>query len=405
MTIHAFAGKLSAAKARPDICERLIKDTVAAISVGLKTKEGRDIARRFAADDMAAAAAIARLSECDGIHLPSCVTPCAAVVPVALALAKDEDSLFRAVAGGAAAGMAIGRAIGGTKALAAGTWPSLLAAPAMAAITASIARGIDAEGIAHAIALALTSSDGKVATPSGRWALFAEAVARGVEAANKAETGMRGDLGMLSRSFLEEKSGCGGVDMDAFEMASNIAEIGFKPCPIARQGLNAVEAFRKILKQGIDAKHIESVDVFVPGENLALLTRPISAEHRLTRLCHMGFQLACAAFAPEKLDDAERQATEALTAFAARVFVHADPALESYLPLRWPARVTVKTPGLAFEETVLASELDADAPGLCESLTKKWARLAPEYDLSGAGIFGLWQQIARRVRMEASREG
>jgi 2-methylcitrate dehydratase PrpD len=279
-----------------------------------------------------------------------------------------------------------------------------LAARAMAAVCASIARGAGREELARAIALALASADGRVSVPAERWKLFAQAIERGIKASDEAVT-YAGALDAPSRTFLSAKAGHDGIVMDAFESVPDIAEIGFKPYPIARQGLNAVEAFQKILNLGIDPMGIESVDVFVPAANLALLTRPVSGEHRLTRLCNMGFQLACAAIAPETLFDGERIASPGLMAFAARVSVHADPALDIYLDRNWPARVLVKSTGRTIEETVIASNFDADAPGLSDRLTKKWARLAPEFGLAKPGISGLWKQIATHVRMAASLEG
>jgi 2-methylcitrate dehydratase PrpD len=408
MTLLAFAEELLVTEATSDICERHIQDTAFAFAVGMRTAEGRALSRALGpTDPIAAQAAIARLSECDAIHLPSCVTPCAVAVPVALAFAKDEESLFRAVAGGAAAGMAIGRAIGGTKALASGIWPTLFAAPAMAAIAASRARGVDTKRVAHAIALALAQSDGRTDfPPSRRWEVFAQAVGRGIAASDEAAGGTQGDLALLTPEWLAENAGHSEVTMDALNVLSGVEETGFKPFPIARQGLNAVTAFQNILSSGIEAEEIDSVDVFVPPANVALLTRPVSGEHRLTRLCNMGFQLACAALAPEKLYDAERTATPPLMAFAARVSVHSDKTLEAHLPNRWAAKVAVKVGDRTVEEILVQSDYDAEAPNLKTALEKKWARLIPEEATEDCGVLGgVFRQYAERVSMLGASEG
>jgi hypothetical protein len=89
----------------------------------------------------------------------------------------------------------------------------------------------------------------------------------------------------------------------------------------------------------------------------------------------MGLQLACAALAPDVLYDAERKVSAPLLDFARRVTVAGDPALEIYLPRRWPARLVVKTRQRSLEETVIDTGFDADAPGLAALLHDKWRRL------------------------------
>src|SRR4029079_1245545 len=168
--------------------------TVAAFYAGASTEEGQALSAYYSrrndpAEIAAGAAAIARLSECDDIHLPSCVTPGAAVIPVALAFAGGcgEEQFQRAIATGYAAGLTLGVGIGGAKALGNGVWPSLLAAPAMAAVTAACCKGLDTKRLAHAIALALAGASGRLGRPqgkpSGRWFAFAEAVSKGIRAA------------------------------------------------------------------------------------------------------------------------------------------------------------------------------------------------------------------------------
>src|ERR1700704_2030201 len=138
MILKSWAEQLGNAHHAPDVIDLHVKDTVAAFFAGVRTKEGQALGELFGrrvdiSERVAAAASIARLSECDDIHLPSCVTPGAVVVPVALALGggRSEDDFNRAVAAGYAAGLCLGMAIGGAKALARGVWPTLLAAPLM----------------------------------------------------------------------------------------------------------------------------------------------------------------------------------------------------------------------------------------------------------------------------------
>ena len=113
MILQSWAEHLLNARSSPDVIDLHVKDTLAAFLAGVRTKEGQALSELYGrradpAELAAAAAAIARLSECDDIHLASCVTPGSVVIPVALALAgnRGEDDFNRAVAAGYAAGLA-----------------------------------------------------------------------------------------------------------------------------------------------------------------------------------------------------------------------------------------------------------------------------------------------------------
>jgi 2-methylcitrate dehydratase PrpD len=201
VNLEDWASRLLALEAPPETIALHVNDTIAAYLTGLDTADGRALCRFYGkASDIeraAAAAAIARLSECDDIHLASCVTPGAAVIPVALAFAGNGNrpAFDRAVIAGYGAGISLGKAIGGPKALHNGVWPSLIAAPLMSAVTASCLMGHDAELLAHAMSLGLAGASGRSGRPaSGRWLAFAESVLKGIRAAEAAGQGFRGDL-------------------------------------------------------------------------------------------------------------------------------------------------------------------------------------------------------------------
>jgi 2-methylcitrate dehydratase PrpD len=405
MILRSLAERLMRAPGPPDVIDLHVKDVVAAFFTSLRTRDGRTILQYRESTDRAELAAsvsaIARLSECDDIHLASCVTPGAVVVPAALALSdgRSADDFNRAVSAGYAAGTHLGTAIGGARALARGVWPTLFAAPVMAAITAALFKTSDPEQLAHAMALALASADGRVGNPAERWMLLSDAVLRGLHAAENAVSGVRGDLnalpeGMGRASFNGELDG--------------ITHVGFKPFPIARQGANAVVAFRRVLAKGVDPRRIDAVEVFVPAINVALLKRPASETDRLSRLCNMGLQLAAAAFTPELLYDPERalKLGVPLMEFASRVSVTPAEDLENHWPHRWAARVAVRAGGERHEETLIQAPFDHDAPGLPQLLQEKWRRMLAPQDLTllnpgepGLAPYAtLWDQIERRVR-------
>jgi 2-methylcitrate dehydratase PrpD len=394
MTLRGWADILRRASAPADIVGLHVKDTLAAFLVGSRTSEGRGLARscRAGADraDVAAlVSAIARLSECDDIHLASCITPGAVVIPTALAFADNTGAqqFNRAVAAGYAAGLALGTGIGGARALTRGVWPTLFAAPVMAAVTASCMRGYDSERLARVIA----SPVERTGSPQGttRWVLLAQAIAKGIRASDATDA--------ASPSL-------DGIDMRVFESAPSLSETGFKPFPIARQGACAVAAFQRILAKGVDATRIDSIDVFVPDVHMALVTRPLAEGDRLTRLCNMGFQLSCAALAPESLYDPERAASPALVEFAARVTVLVATDLETDLPSRWPARVVVKAGAQRFEETVVNAPFDHDAVDLRQLLAGKWRRLCVEEELAAlSSTSDPWPLVADYAELAAKQ--
>ena len=293
----------------------------------------------------------------------------------------------------------------------------------MAAVTASCLSGHDQGQLAHAMALALAGTSGRIGRPtgmpSGRWFLLAEAVARGIRASVAAGQGFRGDLALLSKPWLAAQAGHDEVAMARFESsapAPSISDVGYKPFPIARQGANAVIAFQLLLSKGLDPHRIVAIQVFVPAINAALLSRPVANDDRLSRLSNIGFQSACAALAPEMLYDPERKDRPdvPLMDFARRVSVMSAADLEAHLPGRWAARVVVNTDSDRFEETIIAAPFDHDAPDLAQGLREKWRRLLPAQDardffennLRGTGSERravLWQMIERRVSMAAQQ--
>ncbi|MEA2824859.1 MAG: hypothetical protein QOF03_1341 [Alphaproteobacteria bacterium] len=421
MILQSWAEQLLTTRSSPEIIGLHVMDTVAAFLAGVRTKEGKSLAELYGhgsdiSERVAAAAAITRLSECDDIHLPSCVTPGAVVIPVALALGAVGEDFDRAVAAGYAAGLSLGMGIGGAKALAGGVWPTLVAAPLMAAVTASCLSGHDQDRLAHAMALALAGSSGLLGrptgAPSGRWFLLGEAVLKGLRASKAAGYGFRGDLALLSKPWLAAQAGHDAVDIGVFDSSAtaSIKDVGYKPFPIARQGANAVVAFQNLLGKGLDPQRIVAIDVFVPAMNAALLNRPVQDDDRLSRLSNIGFQLACAALAPEMLYDPERatRPPASILDFARRVSVTPASDLDAHLPHRWAARVVVNTGSQRLEETVIGTGFDHDAPNLSQLLRDKWRRLLnPQDALNSArtttpeGRTQLWQRIDACVSMAA----
>jgi 2-methylcitrate dehydratase PrpD len=418
MSLQHWAKRLLTASAPQAIVDLHVADTAAAFATGLLTREGKALARLDAGvspvTTAAAVGAIARLSECDNIHVAACITPGAIVVPVALALGTycSRADFNRAIAAGYDVGLRLGLAVGGAHALARGVWPTLLATPLMAAVTAGSLAGLDENRLAHAMALALAGGGGRAGRiagePSGRWLVLAEAVARGIRASRAAGAGFRGDRDLATKAWLVAQAGHDAIDPETLEstVGPSLAEVDCKAFPIARQGANAVVAFQTVLARGIDPHRIDAVEVFVPPISLPLLSRPMIEDDRLSRLCNIGLQLALAALAPDALYDAERgNLSEAHIAFAERVALKPEPALEVHLPARWAARVVVFAGAQRFEETVIRTPFDHDAPDLEKGLREKWRRLGGAFAAAEtAKKSELWDAMTRLLIGAATEE-
>ncbi|MEX0405757.1 MmgE/PrpD family protein [Aquibium sp. LZ166] len=396
-----------------------VADALNAAFAGAATEEGDLLLRRIDARNpkgqATLAAALARLSETDDIHLGSCITPGAVVIPVALALshgsgADGSERFGQAIAAGYAAGLRLGTAIGGARSMEAGVWPTFLAAPLMAATTAAVLRGCDAEGLANTMALALAGRSGRLGKPVGnataRWLAFGRAVERGIEAAADAAAGFAADPGLVSEAWLAAQSAPHLVDAGApaGRNGFGIADTGYKPFATARQGAAAVAAFHLLLdEESIDPARIGHVLVEVPTASHSLVSRPLVPSDRLSTLSSAAYQLAAAALAPDLLFDvARRAAPEArVLAFAERVEAKAAVDLDADWPRSWSGRVSVDIGGRTLRRQVTRLATDSGSDGAEAAVRMKFDRMAgyrPEglrLEAGGcsdaAGRAALWQ--------------
>ena len=264
---------------------RHILDAVVAAAVGARTGEARSLAALLGAralpEIIGQRAATIRLSEVDDIHLPSCTTPSAAAVAVALSLAAqagrfDPVQVASAIWAGTETMTRMGEAVRGPEILYRGVWPSCFAAPLSAAATAARMHGFDAQQTAHALSLALmlsTRGTGRPhGSPSARWVMFALAVACGLSAVEAVQAGYRGDPGLLDGSGFEDSWGFA-LDRDQLAAASLAHSVypalSMKPFCSAKQSIAAVEALRTILASGIEP----ASDRGRPGAGAARLCR------------------------------------------------------------------------------------------------------------------------------------
>jgi 2-methylcitrate dehydratase PrpD len=356
-------------------------DTVVAAQAGVRIPEGK--ALQSLGDDGALAirigrqAAAIRLTEIDDIHLPSCTTPSAGVVPVALMLAAQEQKfdtgeVASAIWVGTEIMTRIGVAVRGPQILYRGIWPTYLAAPVAAAATAARLMGLSEARTGHALSLAVMLMAGGVGrihgAPSGRWFLYANAVAAGVAAAEAARADYRGDPEILDKTWLTDSHG---IAFDRERLIDKLgancvyAALSLKPFCSAKQGIAAIEAFRAILDRGMRAETISKVRVRVPPAYAGMIATRAEPGARQSTMVSVAHQIALAALDANRLYDVDRSAAKAdsdVSVFASKVEIIADARLDAYYPQHWPAEVDVEASGEVFQQRIVKAIGDPEHP-------------------------------------------
>jgi 2-methylcitrate dehydratase PrpD len=361
---------------------RHVFDTVVAAAAGARTAEARSLAALLGARTLPVIigqrAATIRLSEVDDIHLPSCTTPSATAVAVALSLAVDVArcdpvQVASAIWAGTEVMTRMGQAVCGPEILYRGVWPSCFAAPLSAAATAARMHGFDAKQTADALSLSLmlsTRGTGRPhGSPSARWVMFALAVASGLSAVAAVQAGYRGDPALLDGTSFEDSWGFA-LDRDHLAAASLAHSVyptlSMKPFCSAKQSVAAVEALKAIMASGVDPAAVTAVRVRVPPAYATMVALKAQDQVRTTTLVSAARQLALLAFDPTRLYDVDRGAPvtdPAILGLEAKVEIVADAALAHYYPLNWPAEVeVVSTDGSTRRELVVAAPGDPGRP-------------------------------------------
>lgn len=386
-------------------------DTVVAARVGSLIPEGK--ALQSLGDDGALAirigrqAAAIRLTEIDDIHLPSCTTPSAGVVPVALMLAAREQKfdpaeIASAIWAGTEIMTRIGVAVRGPQVLYRGIWPTYLAAPVAAAATSARLMGLSEARTGHALSLAVMLMAGGVGrihgAPSGRWFLYANAVAAGVAAAEAARADYGGDPDILDKSWLTDSHGIA-LDREGLTEKLGVgtvyAALSLKPFCSAKQGIAAIEAFRAILDRGVRAETIVKVRVRVPPAYAGMIATRAEPGARQSTMVSVAHQIALTALAADRLYDVDRSSAKAdadVAQFAAKVEIAADVRLDAYYPQHWPAEVDVEANGEVHQQRIVEAIGDPEHPlGQAGVFAKAHRVLDPLIDRDGIAT---WLEMA-----------
>jgi 2-methylcitrate dehydratase PrpD len=385
-------------------------DTVVAAKAGAHIPEGKALQSLGDAGALAIRigrqAAAIRLTEIDDIHLPSCTTPSAGVVPVALMLAAqqrfDPDEVASAIWVGTEIMTRIGVAVRGPQILYRGIWPTYLAAPVAAAATSARLAGLSEARIGDALSLAVMLMAGGVGrvhgTPSGRWFLYANAVAAGVAATEAACAAYRGDPEILDKNWLTDSHGIA-LDRDRLTeklgVSTIYAALSLKPFCSAKQGIAAIEAFRAILDRGVSVETISKVRVRVPPAYAGMISTRAEPGARQSTMVSVAHQIALAAIAPERLCEVDRSAAvidAAVAQFAAKVEVVADQSLEGFYPQHWPAEVEVEAGDEVLRQRIVATFGDPERPLDRAGVTAKAHHVLDP--LVGVARAGEWLKLA-----------
>jgi 2-methylcitrate dehydratase PrpD len=362
-----------------------VLDTIGSWMAGRATEEGFKLSRLTSGsptgtsllsnnplDRITLGVATIRLTESDDIHMASCTTPSSVIVPTCLTIAaQSETPNVENFARGLRAGYEImtrfGVAIDGPHIVYRGVWPTFFLAPiASAAVTAGIL-GFDTSKTANALALALSLTSGALGAPSGlspRWLLLGLAARNGCAAALMAAEGYAGDQTLLDGDWLSRTHGvsCDVAQLSPSAWVSEATDtISLKPYTAAKQCISAIEAFRNLLKQGVQPEEIAAVSVHVPSVYAAMIAHEHAADGRIPRITSAAYNLALVAYRPNELYDVSRSdltTDTEIAAFMSRIRVFPDDELSNYYPGCWPARVDAELKsGRIISNTLL------DAPG------------------------------------------
>lgn len=333
-------------------------DTTIARILGGRCSEGQYLRRVFAgsqANDIAAISGLVRMTEMDDIHTGANTTPSSVTVPTAFCLysqsGRTPHELANAIYVGTELMVRFGKAMDGAKALFQGFWPTRSSASLGACAVACRLWGLNVERTEEALSLAIMTAAGRsgrfLREPSGRWIVFANAVATGLHMAQAAREGFNGpenspDGEWISTTF--------GLAFDANEMTRDLGtrsifpELSLKPFATARQALGITQAMLTLRAEGLDPSRIETIIARVPTSHKGMISQPLLASVRGSAFVSGAAQLATAALLPDDLYDVERRnilGNPMVNEIVSRVTIEGDPELDRDFPQIWAAEIEV----------------------------------------------------------------
>ena len=345
-----------------DILRNHACDVAIARVLGGQCEEGKHLRRVFAGsgtEGIAGIAGLVRMTEMDDIHTGANTTPSSVTVPVAFCLypesGRDPATLANAIYVGTELMVRFGKAMDGAKALFQGFWPTRSGGTLGACAVACRLWGLSVERTEEALSLAIMTSAGKsgrfLREPSGRWIVFANAVATGLRMATAAREGFNGAENSPDGEWISNAFGLAFNDAELTQnlgTQSVLQELSLKPFATARQALGATQSMLHLIGNGVDATRIDKIIARVPTSHKGMISQPLLSHVRGSAFVSGAAQLATAALLPDDLYDLERRnvLTHARIAeLATRVTIEGDPALDRDFPKIWAAEVEVHAAG------------------------------------------------------------
>lgn len=362
---------------------------------------------------------LAHALDFDDTHVPSILHPSASVVPAALAAAEeagtDGRSLLAAIAVGNEIAIRLGNAgydprINNSVFFERGLHATSICGAVGAAAAAGVAMGLDAERLAHAMAIACSMgaglleanrAGGSVKRMHCGWAAHS-----GVVAAQAAQVGLTGPPTVLEGRFGFFQAYCG----DSYDESALLEGLGarwetascfVKPYPtnvFTHTGIDAAIALRA---RGLRPADVASVRIGVAGATLRTIAQPREAKIRPESGYHAQFSgpftfaLALRGggglglYLDDFTDEAVRDPQN--LELAARVEHVADPRCEAIFPLQFPSVVEVHTTdGRVLSEDVLANRGTAERPLTASEVQVK-------YDLNARRLGAGADVLAHRI--------
>lgn len=354
-----------------------ILDVIAGMYAGTGVTEAQSVAALTAHDDAALCGKLAMLShaaESDPIHAGTTVCAGLIAVPPALLFSPDGPTAIAAMIAGYETAIRIGEALGSSRLLGQGWWPTAVLGGAGAAAATSRALGLTADQTRNAIALALVQSGGLGTgapdAPESRNLLAANTIRIGVEAAQAAAAGINGpaepltgDRGFLTAFGSEPDPG---RLLHGLGVTWKIAKTSLKAFPCALQAQSALTALRDaIAKDDLSAAEMSAIEFGLPGAMRRIVDRPNPPESRFAAAASL--QFLAAAFLcdgdilPARMDDGART-SEDIVSLMAKISVTHDAGLDAGFPAAWPARVRISTAAGTSESEILNPQGHPDHP-------------------------------------------
>lgn len=429
-TLTKIADSAIAPKLRDKLALHLF-DTLGAISIGLELDETRRLAAATA--DLATPSprskpqlgklplgsailqlcAAARATEVDDIHLASCITPSSIIVPTVLMLARQQPSLpsdrfLKACLAGYETIIRFGLAIDGPSVIYKGIWPTYLCTSMGSAATAGALLGLTRPQMEHALAIAAAMAAGANArsdSPTAKWFMAGASAQNGVLAAQGAQQGFQGDLGLLDERW--GKLFGLAIDTSALTRAANsyhAQDIAMKAWCGARQAMSALAAFKRLLEEtSLKADSLREISIEVPQAYIQMIDRPGLPNSRQESFANVRYQFGLAAFAPDRLYDVPRASLfkdERMQALAKVIRVSHGRDLDSHYPKHWPARVTVTdSAGATHTREILHAPGDAETPLSWQDVSEKFHRVTGRSREDVARLAATCQGLAASDRL------